>query len=166
MIHDIKGLDSEIKHMLKAFMLEAKTGSIVKDFSMQYLIDKFGIIISITDPKNSDYISESINNKYSNWRVITATTKDSIDIIREKVLWELMRSGYMRWVRFTFNSQFKRLIVDSGYDKKIIDKRLKIWGDKEKHRFMVKENTDARGLAATFILSQDPGFFDYMPEEV
>ena len=49
--------------------------------------------------------------------------------------------------------------------RRIIEKRLEIWGDKPKYKFLVEDNKSVLQHGAMRELTTDPGFFDYMPEE-
>jgi hypothetical protein len=86
----------------------------------------------------------------------------------DEIIWDLMRAGYMTWIRKNYPRQFKQLIVESNFGTKIIKKRLKIWDNEPRFRFLIEENEAALNQSAVYLLSIDPGFYDFMPtkEEV
>jgi hypothetical protein len=57
------------------------------------------------------------------------------------------------------------LMGPDNLGQRIIDERLRIWGDQPKYRFLVEDNKIVRinGLLREF--TRDQGFFDYMPED-
>jgi hypothetical protein len=166
MTPELISLDNDINTMLTAFRVRSSKGNIIKDISVQFIIKQFGLVISASDASNKDLIVNMISQNYDDWRVVYITTDDNIATKRDEVLWDLMRGGYMRWVRYEFPNQFKSLINEHNYSSKIINKRLELWGDSPKYSFMVEDNKEAMRVPSTVVFSQDPGFFDYMPEEV
>ena len=90
------------------------------------------------------------------------------DILEEKrmeVIWELMKSGYMHYLRTEIPRTFKELIISKGWDKKIINKRLELYGDDPKYNYWRELNKWALKESSTYVLSVDPGFFDFLSEE-
>lgn len=87
------------------------------------------------------------------------------DILQDKkmeVFWELMKSGYMHYLRIEYPRTFKDLIINRGWDRKIIEKRLELYNDKPRYQYLIQINKDALRESASYILSIDPGFFDFL----
>ena len=97
------------------------------------------------------------------WRFIYFTAHDSLLEKKEEIIWDLMRGGFIRYIRTRYPQQFKNLIIMENFGKKIIKQRLKVWGDTPKYRFLKQENEAALNEAFSYIISVDPSFFDYMP---
>ena len=98
-----------------------------------------------------------------NRRIFIITTTEDFKDRKELLIWELMKSGYLKWLRLTYPRQFKDLIVTQNFGHKIIDRRLKLWGNKEKFKFFIEENKSYKS-ALGYALSQDTSFFDMIPE--
>ena len=161
---EILDLEIEIRSMLAAFRVNYKQASILNDTSVCFTIDDFGVVLCAVSQGDYSLIKRSIDRKYDNWRAIYITSADFISDKRDEVLWDLMRSGYMTFIRNNYNRQFVNLIINS-LGQKIINKRLEIWGDSPKHKWLVEENKMAKRESATYILSKNSAFFDYMPCE-
>lgn len=166
MTPELISLEGNVNTMLNAFRVKSKKISVIKEISVQFLVEQFGLVVSIADEANKDLVLNMLSQKYDDWRVVYITTADDINTKRDEVLWDLMRGGYMRWIRYEFPNQFKNLINEHNYSNKIINKRLDIWGNAPKYKFMVEDNKEVLGVSASVVFTQDPGFFDYMPEEV
>ena len=98
-----------------------------------------------------------------NSRIFVITTTEDFKEKKELLIWELMKSGYLRWLRLSYPRQFKDLIVTQNFGRKIIDRRLTLWNNKEKFKFLSDENKLYRSTIG-YALSQDPSFFDMIPE--
>ena len=150
--------------MIQALRLKAKKISLVKSVSSQFIIEEFGTIICAIDRMEYIVVDSAIDDNFPDWRKIFVSSGDDMNVKREELVWELMKSGYIRWLRFRYQQLFKNLIVMNNFGNKIIDQRLKIWNNKPKYKSMIEDNVQVKKLAATYIMSVDPGFFDYMPE--
>lgn len=157
-------LEVQINMMFYALRVKAKKTSIVRGVSIQFLIEDFGVVVCAIDRLEYTIVDSAVDDNFPGWRKVYVTSEDDFNAKREELVWELMKSGYMRWLRFSYPQLFKNLIVMNNYGNKIIDHRLKIWNNQAKYKFMILDNIDAKKASATYILSTDPGFFDYMPE--
>lgn len=161
----LEELETQISVMISAFHVKARKLSLVRDISSQYLIEDFGVIICAIDRKDYSIVDSAVEESFEGWRKVYIATTDDMNQKREELLWELMRSGYMKYVRFNYPHFFKNLIIMHDFGRKVIEKRLEVWGDKPKYKFMILDNKDARRLSSSYLLSTEPGFFDFMPEE-
>jgi hypothetical protein len=96
------------------------------------------------------------------WRIITVRSNDSFEEKKMEVIWELMRSGYFSYLRSERPRTFKEMIVQQGWHRKIIEKRLELYGDCPKHNYLRDLNRWAAKQSSGYLLSTDPGFFDYL----
>ena len=160
-------LEIDLQIMLDALRLEFKKIYLVKEVSVQFIIEDFGVILCGIDRTEYSTINEAIIKRFGKgWRVVYITTQDLLYERKDTFIWELMRSGYMRYIRTKFPREFKELITIQNFGKKIIEQRLKIWADDPKYRFLVEENKIALTVVTSYILSVDPSFYDTMPEFV
>ena len=156
-------LEYDVEEMLYALKLPYKKMSIVKDISVQYLIESFGLIVCGIDRKDYSQIDNAVQNVFEGWKLFHITTKDAVPRKKDELIWELMRAGYMTWIRQDFPREFKNLMTLQNFNLKIINQRLKIWNNEPRFKFFTEMNLAAKNQSANYILPLEPSFFDYMP---
>ena len=157
-------LESDLSIMLSSFRVTFNRTQVMKDVSFQLVVDEFGVIICGIERADYTLIKDSVDRSFGDgWRVVYVAMQDPLYEKKEEILWELMRSGYIRYIRNKYPRQFRELIVMQNFGKKIIEKRLEVWGGDPKYKYLVDENKAALNEAATYIMSMDPSFYDYMP---
>jgi len=163
---DLKELEDYINIMLNQFMLKFKKISVLRGASVQFMIEEFGLIISCINRAEYVQVKSLLDDQFSDWRKIYITTNENIAEEKFNVLWALMRCGYMKWLRYNFPRQVKNAINGpENLGQKIIEERLRIWNNKAKYKFLIEDNKVALRNGILRELSNDPSFFDYMPEE-
>lgn len=163
---DLKELEDYISIMLKQLRVSFKCLHLIRGASSQFVITDFGLVICCINRVDYAQVSEVNEKQFPNWRIMYVTTNDIIAEKKDQVLWELMRCGYMKWLRYNFPRQIKNIL--NGPDslgQKIIKERLRIWDNKPKYTFLVEDNKLALANGTLRELTNDPSFFDYMPEE-
>ena len=98
------------------------------------------------------------------WRIVSVRPNNSFEEKKMEIFWELMKSGYIHYLRTEVPRTFKAMIAQQGWDKKIIEKRLKIYGNDPKYNYWRNLNQWALKEASTYVLSMDPGFFDFLED--
>ncbi|RLI61321.1 MAG: hypothetical protein DRO67_08160 [Candidatus Asgardarchaeum californiense] len=154
-------LCDDVRTMLYTLRLDSKEHCPSMKVEYQFIIDQFGIIVHVV---NSKFYELPELDPYEDWRQIHISEKDDLNKKREEMVWEIMKSGYMTWLRETHQQAFKNLILNYDYSKKIIDQRLKIWNGKPKYKFLIERNVRAYSMSSAYIMSAEPAFFDDMPE--
>jgi len=96
------------------------------------------------------------------WRIITIRSDNSFEEKKMEIFWELMRSGYMNYLRTEVPRTFKAMIISQGWDKRIIEKRLKIYKEDAKYSYLKELNKWALKESSAYVLSMHPGFFDFL----
>ena len=155
-------LEAEVAISLQSLKVPVKKASVVPDVSVQFVSADFGTIISVITRADYSYINKVVKEHYTDYRYVYISTYDNLIEKREEIIWTLMKSGYMTYIRQNFPRQFARLIAD-GFGDKIIKERLRRWGDKPMYRFLIEEDIKAKEVPTTMVLSMEPAFFDYMP---
>ena len=155
-------LESDIEIILRSLRVDFKKVYLVKDVSVQFICDDFGVIVNAINRVDYVYINKVTKENFPGHRYVYISTFDDLLEAKEAIIWMLMQSGYMRFIRLNFERQFKDLMMN-GFGNKIIDERLKRWGDQPKFKFFVEENKKARQLPVNMFLAEDPAFFDTMP---
>jgi len=155
-------LESEIEIILRSLRVNFRKVNLVKNVSVQFICEDFGVIVNAINRSDYAYINKVTMENFPNYRYMYISTFDNLLEAKEEMVWTLMQSGYMKFIRVNFIRQFTELILDN-FGNKIIDERLKRWGDQPKFKFFVEENKEARQLPVTMVLATDPAFFDMMP---
>jgi len=151
--------------MLNSFRVQFKK-VISKGLFTLLVVDDFGLVVCIVERSDYTYVSEKINKLYPDWRYVFISTEDNLIEVKHELLWALMRSGYMRWLRHAFPRQVKNVLIGAdNLGNLIIEKRLKTWRNKPKYKFMIDDNKSVLKNGLMRELSDNPGFFDYIPEE-
>lgn len=160
-------LEVNIEAILHTFRVSFNKISLVKQVSSQFVVNDFGLVVCCVN--RVDYVEAScaVDTKYKGWRAVYVSTGDNLDKIRYKLLWALMRCGYMKWLRATYPRQIRQIL--NGTDNLgtlIIEERLRVWADQPKFKFLIDDNKFVLRNGILRELATDPSFFDYMPEEV
>lgn len=161
------GLDilvEEVEAMLTSLRLKTKAISIVKNISVQFVAEDFGTVVCCIDRCDYTVVHNALLETFEGWRIIYITTYDDLFEKRKTLIWELMKSGYMVWIRETYFKQFKDLIVMNDFGKGIIEERLRLWNNNPKYKYMIDRNTEVLDMSFLYVLNNEPCFFDYMPD--
>jgi hypothetical protein len=159
-------LEAQIAITLNHFRVKFYKSVLSRGISSQFIVEDFGLLICCINRVDYAEASCAINEGYQDWRNIYITTGDSISEKRYTILWGLMRGGYMKWLRYKHPRQVRSALNGpENLGQKIIEERLRVWGNKPKYRFFIEDNLAVLHNGIIRELSSDPGFFDYMPEE-
>lgn len=158
-------LESAAESMLNAFRLKYRKKRLGKVLGTQYVIEEFGILLCVFLPVDYLSINEMLKVAYEDgWRTVFFGIEDNVNDKRKELLWLLAQGGYFRWLRMTFSNQFRDILLNNNLSGEIINRRLEFYGDKPKYKFLKQTNEKAKTTSVSYILSVDPGFFDYIPE--
>lgn len=163
---DLQELEEHVAIILNQLRVKYRMMNLIKGVSTQLMVEDFGLIICCINRADYTQVNNAVLEQFKDWRTLYITTNDDITTKRLEILWSLMRCGYMKWLRYTFPRQVRNIL--NGPDdlgRKIIEERLRIWGDKPKFKFLVADNRVAFKNGILRELTNDPSFFDYMPEE-
>lgn len=137
--------------------------SVVKNITTQYIIEDFGVAVSIITPGDYTLIRDRVDAVFKNYSALFISEKDNLNEKRYDIIWTLMQSGYMKWLRMSFPSQFPNILDAGNLGNLIIDERLHRWDNKPKFKYLIQDNLEAKNVGFRRMLSHDPSFFDYMP---
>ena len=98
----------------------------------------------------------------NSWRVVIIRPNDSFEEKKMEIVWELMKSGYFHYLRSEKPRTFRELITQQGWDRKIIKKRLELYGDDQKYNYLRDLNQWGSRQSSGYLLSTDPCFFDFL----
>lgn len=96
------------------------------------------------------------------WNVAWIHTDYPIDKAREIIIWALVHGGYFHYIRTNYKRTFQQMI-QSGWDRKIIAERKRVYTD-PKFNYFNEIDAEAIRESGAYILSIDPGFFDFIAE--
>lgn len=130
------------------------------EVSYYITVDDFGILLRIGN--------KQILAGYDGWDIIDVDLKayelNPIQFGRD-FMWLIISKGYMAYLRGVTersSTLFRRLLIDEGWAYRIIDKRLELYKNEPRHKFMIDLNTQMRKQPVHFILTYYPTFFDYL----
>ena len=117
----------------------------------------FGVKIIYLDGQHFD------RKELDGWHIAWVHPDYSTAKAREAIIWSLVSGGYFHYLRNNYKRTFQSMIHE-GWDKKIIDERLRRFRDIPKYNYFRELNMDARKLAGPYVLSVDSGFYDAMDD--
>jgi hypothetical protein len=150
--------------MLGALRVPFIIMNVIKSITTQYLIDDFGVVVSVINFNDFEIIDDKLNDVLKGYRKVYITDRDDVGNKRYEIIWALMESGYMRWLRLNYATIFPNILKEGGLSNLIIDERLRRWNNTPKYKYLIGENVEAKTANLNRLLSIDPGFFDYMPK--
>lgn len=162
----MQALEDNVVIMLNQFRVSHRKTTLAKNTSVQYAVEDFGLIICCIDRLDYVQVNNAVNEQFEGWRLVFISTSDDITEKKYEVLWALMRGGYMKWLRYQLPRQIKSVLL--GHDNlgnRIIKERLRIWNNKPKFKYLIDDNAVALRNGVQQELTNDPSFFDYIPEE-
>lgn len=121
-----------------------------------FTIDRFGTKIVYLDGQEFD------NKILVGWNVVHIYPDFDIIKSKEKIVWGLVKGGYFHYLRNNYKKTFHHMISNEGWGKSLIQERMKRFKKELKYVYFEELNRDALKAAETWVLSQDPGFFDTM----
>ena len=160
----VEFLLDEINIMLSALWIPSKRVSLGATFPDIFVLEDLGVIVIGIDPSDYSHMLNKVVAQFRNYRYIFISTSETIYERKDSIIWDLMRSGYIRYIRTKYTRQFNNLI-QQNFGRKIIMERLKIWDDNPKYKYLIEENKQCLNISAPYLVTVDPAFFDYMPEK-
>jgi hypothetical protein len=156
-------LETDVGIILRTLKVSFRTKVLVKDVSRQFIVDDFGVVVSVINRADYTFVKRAVQEELPGHRYVFVSTFDDMIEAKEEIIWTLMQSGYLKYIRLNFQRQFNDLITQQNFGNKIIDERLRRWGDEPRFKFFIEENKKAKEMPGTMVLSMEPAFFDYMP---
>lgn len=128
--------------------------------SFHITVDEFGVVLKF-NPRQ-------LMASYVGWDEVYVDlekyTLNPIEFGRD-FMWLLISKGYMAYLRGpeTGNTMiWRHFLIREGWGLRIIDKRLELYNDEPKHKFMIEHNKRLRKNSISYILTYYPDFFDYL----
>lgn len=159
----LRSMSYDVGVLLGALRVPYIITNVLKHITIQYVIEDFGVVISVINPGDYNLVKDRIETTFPGWRQIFISTANEINDKRYEVIWDLMRSGYMKWLRSVYRTQFPAIIETDNLGGRIIEERLRVWGGEHQYKFLIEDNIQAQKVSFRRIITQDPSFFDYMP---
>ena len=164
-MNSVQDLSDTIGIMLNQFKLTFKRLTLLSNQATIFVVEDFGVMVCCVTRANYSQAENKLGSEFTGWRTVYISVEDYDLNVKYEILWELMRCGYMKWLRYRYPRQTKSLLLGTeNLAHRIIKERLRLWGNRPKYKFLVEDNTLALKNNLSTELSQDPSFFDYMPE--
>lgn len=149
--------------ILGALRVPYNTASVIKNITTQFVVDEFGVIVSVINSGDYSMVKDRLESIFKGYRYVFMTPNDNVSEKRYEVLWALMQSGYIKWLRLTYTTQFPNIIETDNLGGRIIEERLQRWDNRPMYNYLIQDNLEAQRIGFRQMLSRDPSFFDYMP---
>lgn len=162
---DMQELPNRVEIILSTLMVGPKRYTILQGSAALLVVEDFGLVACCMDRVDYTEADGIISKDFPGWRKVFITPHEDMVELRYKLLYALMRGGYMRWLRSVYPRQVKNILTGpDNLGNRIIKERLRIWNNKPMYKFLIEDNESVlrNGILAEF--SVDPGFFDHMPE--
>ena len=124
------------------------------------IVPDFGIVLKF-NPLTPD-------DKFQGWDVVSVDL-DQLEIndisFGENLMWLLISKGYMAYLRSNESGNrrlYDHFISTEGWGLKIINKRLELYANEPRHKFMIERNKRLRDMSIPYIKTHHPDFFDYL----
>lgn len=98
------------------------------------------------------------------WHVGWVHPDYTVTEAREKIVWALVRGGYFHYLRNNYKNTFAKLLSSQGWDRLLINYRLKQFKNDPKFNYLRDINSTALTTASSYVIAMDPGFFDWIIE--
>ncbi len=122
--------------------------------SFLYAVELFGVKVVYLDGQTFD------DKILKDWNIVYIHPDYDINKSRVAIVFALVEGGYFHYLRNNFKNTFNRTITLEGWDKQLIDERLRRYKDKPKYNYFRELNKDTKSGA--LLPAIDNGFFDYM----
>jgi hypothetical protein len=126
--------------------------------SAVFEVPRFGVKIIYLDGQEFD------KKILEGWHIAWVHPDYSTSKAREKIIWALVKGGYFHYLRHNYKKTFQRTLAFEGWDKSLIEERMRRYKDMPKYNYMREINDDAKHESPTYVLSIDPGFYDFIVE--
>lgn len=123
-----------------------------------FTVPHFGVKVVYLDGQEFD------NKILDGWYVVYVHPDYEVTKAKEKIVWGLVKGGYFHYLRNNYKKTFHYMLSNEGWGKKLIQERLSRFKDLPKYAYFIDLNKDALKATETWLLSQDPGFFDAIEE--
>jgi len=124
-----------------------------------FTVPKFGVKIVYLDGQEFD------KKILSGWSIVYIHPDFNIIKSKERIVWGLVQGGYFHYLRNNYKKTFHHMMSNEGWGRLLIQERLKRYKTLPKYVYFAELDNDALKVAETWIMSQDPGFFDYMVDQ-
>ena len=124
-----------------------------------FTIAMFGVKVVYLDGQEFD------KKILDGWNVVYIHPDFDIIGSKKRIVWGLVQGGYFHYLRNNYKKTFDYMVSQEGWGKLIIEERLKRYKSLPKYTYFGELNKDALKAAETWVMSQDPGFFDYMVDQ-
>lgn len=149
---------NDVYQMLFALLTQYEIGYEEKKIGESYIftVERFGVkVIYLNGKVFSD-------KEVEDWHVAYVFPDFDLKESRRKIVWALIRGGYFHYLHHNYKNTFNRILHDQGWDKEVMARREYFYKNKPKYNYLYELYEEGKGLDANFILSRDPGYFDWI----
>lgn len=148
----------DVYQMLFVLLTQYEVGYTEQKIGESYIftVERFGVKIVYLNGKVFD------DKELDEWHVAYIFPDFDLQESRKKMVWALVRGGYFHYLHQNYKKTFTRILHDQGWNKELIAKREQIYKDKPKYNYLRELINDGKDLPVNYLLSVDPGHFDWL----
>ena len=123
-----------------------------------YEVAKFGTKIVYMDGQHFD------KKILDGWNVAYIYPDFAMEESRLKIVWSLVRGGYFHYLRINYKKTFNHMMHSEGWDKALSEYRKKVYKNTPKYNYFRDSNEEGIRQSPGYMMSIDPGFYDFIME--
>ena len=150
----------EVLQIVNTLLFQFNVGYDRHDYgnSSIFTVPMFGVKIVYLDGQ------EFSNKILDGWNVVYVHPDFDVAKSKERIVWCLVQGGFFHYLRNNYKKTFHYMMSQEAWGRLLIQERLKRQKELPKYVYFKELNKDALKAAETWVMSQDPGFFDSMTE--
>jgi len=148
----------EVLQIVNTLLFQFNVGYDIHNYanSSIFTVPMFGVKIIYLDGQEFD------KKILDGWYLVYIHPDFDVKKSKERIVWGLVQGGFFHYLRNNYKKTFHYMISQEGWGKLLIQERLKRYKELPKYAYFGELNKDALRVAETWVMSQDPGFFDSM----
>jgi hypothetical protein len=148
----------EVLRIVNTLLFQFNVGYDIHNYesSSIFTVPMFGVKVIYLDGQEFD------KKILDGWYLVYIHPDFDVKKSKERIVWGLVQGGFFHYLRNNYKKTFHYMISQEGWGRLIIQERLKRHKDLPKYVYFDDLNRDALQASETWVMSQDPGFFDSM----
>ena len=150
----------DIETVLYSLLTQFKVGYSIEGYSNGNMIKVGGFGLKILFVTGAEFENKVLKD----WRIVWVYPDFTLDEAKDKIIWGLVKGGYFHYLRMNYKRTFDQMFYFQNWGNRLAKYRKKIYKDLPKYNYLRELNNDAMGSPTSYVLSIDPGFYDWVFE--
>jgi hypothetical protein len=148
----------EVLRIVNTLLFQFNVGYDIHNYadSSIFTVPMFGVKVIYLDGQEFD------KKILDGWYLVYIHPDFDVKKSKERIVWGLVQGGFFHYLRNNYKKTFHYMISQEGWGKLLIQERLKRYKELPKYVYFNEMDRDALQASETWVMSQDPGFFDCM----